>query len=67
MGAILLKNKSANWCSVQAFATDLAPLLSEQTIPAEHILIKVTPRVIDITHSFAPKQIEALLSFCFWH
>jgi farnesyl-diphosphate farnesyltransferase len=46
----------------QAFATDLAPLLSEQTIPAEHILIKVTPRVIDITHSFAPKQIEALLS-----
>ncbi len=44
------------------FAADLAPLLSEQTIPAEHILIQVTARVIEITHSFAPEQIEALLA-----
>ena len=43
------------------FATDLAPLLSDQTIPAEHVLIQLTPRVIEITHSFAPEQIEALL------
>ena len=44
-----------------SFATDLAPLLSDQTIPAEHVLIQLTPRVIEITHSFAPEQIEALL------
>lgn len=44
----------------QQFATELAPLLSEQTIPAEHTLIKVTARVIQITHSFAPEQIIAL-------
>lgn len=43
------------------FASDLAPLLSEQTLPAEHVLIQVTPRVIEITHSFDPEQIEALL------
>ncbi|NOQ62983.1 MAG: phytoene synthase [Methyloprofundus sp.] len=43
------------------FAIDLAPLLSEQTIPAEHVLIQLTERVIEITHSFAPEQIEALL------
>jgi farnesyl-diphosphate farnesyltransferase len=44
----------------QQFADELAPLLSEQTIPAEHTLIQVTPRVIAITHSFAPEQIAAL-------
>ncbi|WP_428354155.1 phytoene/squalene synthase family protein [Methyloprofundus sp.] len=44
-----------------SFATDLAPLLSEQTIPAEHVLIQLTPRVIEITHSFDPEQIAALL------
>lgn len=49
-------NKAAN------FATDLVPLLSEQTIPAEHILVQVTERVIEITHSFDPEQISALLS-----
>ncbi len=42
------------------FASELAPLLSQQTIPAEHTLIKVTARVIAITHSFAPEQIAAL-------
>lgn len=44
----------------ELFAVDLAPLLSEQTIPAEHTLIHVLPRVIQITHKFEPEQIEAL-------
>lgn len=34
-----------------SFASDLAPLLSEQTIPAEHVLVQLTERVIEITHS----------------
>jgi farnesyl-diphosphate farnesyltransferase len=46
----------------ETFAAELAPLLSEQTIPAEHVLIQVLPRVIAITHKFAPEQIEALAS-----
>ena len=44
----------------EAFAQDLYPLLSEQTIPAEHTLIQVIPRVIEITHRFDPPQVEAL-------
>ena len=44
----------------ELFAVDLAPLLSDQTIPAEHALIHVLPRVIQITHSFEAEQIEAL-------
>ena len=44
----------------ETFAIELAPLLSTQTIPAEHTLIHVLPRVIEITHKFAPAQIEAL-------
>ena len=44
----------------QAFASELAPLLSEQTIPAEHQLIHLIPRVIGITHSLDTAQIEAL-------
>jgi len=44
----------------EVFAQELAPLLSEQTIPAEHILIQVLPRVIAITHKFTSEQIEAL-------
>jgi farnesyl-diphosphate farnesyltransferase len=47
---------------VQAFTNELAPLLSSQTIPAEHSLIKLTPRVIAITHSLDAEQIEALAS-----
>jgi len=46
----------------EPFAVELAPLLSEQTIPAEHALIHVLPRVIQITHKFDPDQIEALAS-----
>ncbi len=44
------------------FAAELAPLLSAQTIPAEHVLIKFIPQVIDITHSFEGEQQAALLS-----
>lgn len=44
----------------QAFAEELAPLLSKQTIPAEHSLIRLIPRVIAITHSLDTAQIEAL-------
>lgn len=44
----------------QAFADELAPLLSTQTIPAEHSLIHLIPRVIAITHSLDRAQIEAL-------
>ncbi|MCX7099205.1 MAG: phytoene/squalene synthase family protein [Methylococcales bacterium] len=46
--------------NAELFAIDLAPLLSEQTIPAEHTLIHVLPRVIQITHTFDQAQIEAL-------
>ncbi len=46
--------------NAEQFSTELAPLLSQQTIPAEHALIKVTPRVIEITHSFSKEQIDAL-------
>jgi farnesyl-diphosphate farnesyltransferase len=44
----------------EAFATELAPLLSSNTLPAEHVLIHVIPRVIDITHQFDNEQIAAL-------
>lgn len=42
------------------FAQELSPLLSEQTIPAEHTLIKLIPDIIAITHTFAPEQQQAL-------
>ncbi|WP_411727925.1 phytoene/squalene synthase family protein [Methyloglobulus sp.] len=45
----------------EAFSTELAPLLSRQTtLPAEHVLIHVIPRVIRITHQFDKEQIAAL-------
>lgn len=44
----------------EPFAVELAPLLSDQTLPAEHALIHVLPRVIEITHSFESDQIAAL-------
>ncbi len=44
----------------QSFADELAPLLSTQTIPAEHSLMHLIPRVIAITHSLDSQQIEAL-------
>jgi farnesyl-diphosphate farnesyltransferase len=48
--------------NAEPFAIDLAPLLSEQTSPAEHTLIHVLPRVIQITHTLEPDQIAALTS-----
>ena len=44
----------------EALSTALAPLLSVTTLPAEHELIQVIPRVIDITHRFDAEQQEAL-------
>lgn len=44
----------------ETFAEGLFPLLTEHTIPAEHDLIKNTPAVIRITHSFNPVQRAAL-------
>jgi farnesyl-diphosphate farnesyltransferase len=44
----------------EAFAKELAPLLSGNTLPAEHVLIHVIPRVIRITHQFDEEQIAAL-------
>ncbi|MDV6343471.1 phytoene/squalene synthase family protein [Nitrosomonas sp. Is37] len=46
--------------AAEAFAEELFPLLSDHTIPAEHDLIKNTPAVIRITHSFNPIQRKAL-------
>lgn len=42
-------------------SNDLGPLLSDKTLPAEQLLIRVMPRVIAITHSFYPGQQEALI------
>jgi len=44
----------------EVFAQTLAPLLSQSTIPAEHELIRSTPAVIRISHSFSAPQREAL-------
>ena len=46
----------------ESFAAALSPLLSQQTIPAEHLLIQSLPRVIKITHRFDADEIEALAS-----
>jgi len=48
--------------STEAFAMELYPLLSANTLPAEHVLIHVVPRVISITHKFDEDQISALSS-----
>jgi farnesyl-diphosphate farnesyltransferase len=45
------------------FASDLFPLLSAQTMPAEQELIRNVPRVIRITRSFTDPQ-QAALSIC---
>ncbi len=46
--------------AAQEFVDTLYPLLSDHTIPAEHDLIKNTPAVIRITHSFNTTQRRAL-------
>ncbi len=45
------------------FAQELAPLLSSQTIAAEHTLIKMIPRVVAITHGLDAEQ-QLALSEC---
>lgn len=46
--------------SAEKFTDELFPLLSDHTIPAEHELIKNTPSVIRVTHSFNATQQKAL-------
>jgi farnesyl-diphosphate farnesyltransferase len=43
-----------------AFATDLAPLLSAATLDAEHELIRQTPRVVAVTHGLGERQRAAI-------
>lgn len=43
------------------FSRRLAPLLSNQTIPTEHELIRNIPQVVAITHQFETPQREALV------
>lgn len=44
----------------ESFSRRLAPLLSSNTLPAEHELIQCVPRVIRITHGLDQPQIDAL-------
>ena len=46
--------------SPEALQQSLAPCLSAKTLPAEHELIAVLPRVIRITHALDPDQRDAL-------
>jgi farnesyl-diphosphate farnesyltransferase len=46
--------------NAESFAAELYPLLSEQTIAAEHELIRNVPRVIRITHGFTGPERNAL-------
>jgi farnesyl-diphosphate farnesyltransferase len=46
--------------SPEQLRDQLGPKLSNSTLPAEHELIKVLPRVIQITHGFAAPQQDAL-------
>ena len=42
------------------FARDLAPLLSERVLPAEHDLVRNTAAVIRVTHGFSAAERAAL-------
>ena len=53
-------NVVAGNTAAEDFAFELFPLLSDHTIPDEHDLIKNTPAVIRITHSFNANQRTAL-------
>ncbi len=44
----------------QTLSRELAPLLSERTLPAEHELIRALPRVIRVTAGLSPFQRERL-------
>ncbi len=42
--------------SPQVLADELCPLLSEQTLAAEHMLVRLIPRVVGITHRLTERQ-----------
>jgi len=46
--------------SAEAFASALAPLLSDVTLPTEHALIREAPAVIRITRASEPRQRAAI-------
>ncbi len=46
--------------AAERFAAELAPLLSESTLPAERELIRNTPRVLRVTHGFSAAQRDIL-------
>ena len=46
--------------TAEPFATDLLPLLSDRVLPAERDLVRNTPAVIRVTHSFSPAERAAL-------
>lgn len=50
----------AGIASPASFAEELAPRLSASTIPAEHELIRATPRVIALTRALLPATREAV-------
>lgn len=46
--------------SAERFAEDLAPLLSDRILPAEHDLVRHTPVVVRVMHRFSAEQRAAL-------
>ncbi|MDX1655696.1 MAG: phytoene/squalene synthase family protein [Candidatus Competibacteraceae bacterium] len=46
----------------EAFAAELAPRLSDRTLPLEILLVRSTPRILTITRSLNPVQQEALVT-----
>ncbi len=46
--------------NAEQLANELSPLLSANTLPAEHVLIYAIPRVIGITRQFDREQVDAL-------
>ena len=44
----------------ESFARDLAPLLSDRVLPAEHDLVRNTPAVIRVTHGCSAEERAAL-------
>jgi farnesyl-diphosphate farnesyltransferase len=46
--------------SAEDFARDLAPLLSDRVLPAEHDLVRNTPAVIRVTHACSDEERAAL-------
>lgn len=46
--------------SAEDFARDLAPLLSDRVLPAEHDLVRNTPAVVRVTHNCSPEERAAL-------